>query len=140
MIWATLARMEPDRLGQLSGGQRDCLRLVLRHMSSKQIAAELKISPHTVDQRLKQAMRILGASSRVEAAQALAAAEGHQWLAYQSPDIARARRAASNPPATKRENHHAGQSAERIIVILAGLAILCAAVIIGLNALSDFTR
>lgn len=81
--------MESGRLGKLSEGQRRCLRLVLAHKSSKDIARELGISSHTVDQRLKSAMRILGATSRVEAAQTHARLElGHQPLVYQTPDIA----------------------------------------------------
>ena len=49
-----------DRVARLSAGQLDCLRLVDQHLSSKEIAAELKISPHTVDQRIRGALHILG--------------------------------------------------------------------------------
>jgi len=81
--------MERARLARLSEGQRDCLRLVLAHKSSKDIGRLLGISNHTVDQRLKAAMRILGAPSRVEAAQLHAALERtRQPLVYQMPDIA----------------------------------------------------
>lgn len=83
--------MDAERLGRLSDGQRTCLRMVLMHMSSKDIARELGISPHTVDQRLKASARILGVDSRVEAARLLARAEGgatYQPLVYQTPDIA----------------------------------------------------
>ncbi len=81
--------MDSDRLAKLSEGQRRCLRLVLAHKSSKDIARELGISSHTVDQRLKSAMRLLAASSRVEAAQIHAGLEGgYQPLVYQTPDIA----------------------------------------------------
>lgn len=80
--------MDSDRLGKLSEGQRRCLRLVLAHKSSKDIARELGISNHTVDQRLKAAMRTLGAGNRVEAAQIHAELErGYQPLVYQTPDI-----------------------------------------------------
>jgi hypothetical protein len=61
------------------------------HKSSKMIARELGISPHTVDQRLKVAMRKLEVASRREAATLLAHAEGRDIyppLVYQSPDIA----------------------------------------------------
>jgi len=60
-------------LDRLNGGQRDCLRLVLAHLNSKEIARELGVSPHTVDQRLRTAMRILNAQSRFEAARIFAA-------------------------------------------------------------------
>ena len=71
---------------KLNEGQRDCLRLVLGHLNSKEIARELGVSPHTVDQRLRTAMRILGASSRFEAARTFAAVDpepSYQPLIYQ---------------------------------------------------------
>ncbi|MGI8610813.1 MAG: sigma factor-like helix-turn-helix DNA-binding protein, partial [Sphingomicrobium sp.] len=49
-----------DRVARLSAGQLDCLRLVDQHLSSKEIAAELHISPHTVDQRIRGSLQILG--------------------------------------------------------------------------------
>ena len=92
--------MNTDRLGKLNDGQRACLRMVFMHMSSKDIARELGISPHTVDQRLKAAIQILGVDNRVEAARMLALAEGgraYQPLVYQSPDIAGPGSAAAIP-------------------------------------------
>lgn len=81
--------MDSGRIARLSEGQRECLRRVLAHKSSKDIARELGISNHTVDQRVKTAMRTLGARSRVEAAQMLARVEPpYQPLVYQPPDIA----------------------------------------------------
>ncbi|MFT5330989.1 MAG: DNA-binding CsgD family transcriptional regulator [Parasphingorhabdus sp.] len=73
-----------DRLNE---GQRACLRLVLAHLNSKEIARELDVSPHTVDQRLRTAMRILQAQSRFEAARIFAALDQdntYQPLIYQS--------------------------------------------------------
>jgi DNA-binding CsgD family transcriptional regulator len=60
----------------LNEGQKDCLRLVMQHFSSKEIARKLALSPHTVDKRLKLATAILGVSSRVDAARILAEVEG----------------------------------------------------------------
>jgi DNA-binding CsgD family transcriptional regulator len=79
-----------ERLARLTPGQRTCLRLVHQRLTSKDIARELEISPHTVDQRLRQAIEILGVSSRVEAARIFAAQEDgtYQSLIYQSPYIA----------------------------------------------------
>ena len=57
-----------DRLAHLTEGQIDCLRLVHRHLSSKEIAAELGISRHTVDQRIRRSLRILDLSHRRDAA------------------------------------------------------------------------
>lgn len=58
---------EPDGEGssaslvsQLSEGQIECLLLVDRHHNSKEIAAKLGISPHTVDQRIRRALEKLG--------------------------------------------------------------------------------
>src|SRR5688572_13309105 len=82
--------MGEDRVARLTEGQRACLRMVLQHMSSKDIARALDVSPHTVDQRLKVAIRTLGVASRVEAARMLAAVEDgepHQRLVHQRPDI-----------------------------------------------------
>lgn len=82
--------MDADSLAKVTEGQRACLRMVLLHMSSKDIARSLGISRHTVDQRLKLAMKTLGAASRVEAARTLAAMEGadeYQRLTYQASDI-----------------------------------------------------
>ena len=65
------AEIEPevaDRVAKLTEGQLDCLRLVDEHLSSKEIAVELGISPHTVDQRIFFAKEKLGAASRNEAA------------------------------------------------------------------------
>ena len=74
----------------LNEGQRECLRLVMTHMTSKEISRKLNISSHTVDQRLRDAMRIMGAGSRFEAARKFFEdTEGrpYQPLIYQSPDV-----------------------------------------------------
>ena len=65
---------EPDvieAIGQLTARERECLRLVDRHLSSKQIARELSISKHTVDAHLDKARRRLGIDDRFAAARAL---------------------------------------------------------------------
>jgi DNA-binding CsgD family transcriptional regulator len=79
-----------DTIAILKDGQKDCLRLVLHHYSSKEIARQLGISSHTVDQRLRLATRLLEASDRFEAARILATAEhgsdlsaAYQPLIYQ---------------------------------------------------------
>jgi DNA-binding CsgD family transcriptional regulator len=83
---------EPDpmtaRVAKLSQGQLDCLRLVDQHLSSKEIATELHISPHTVDQRVRQALAILGVERRTQAARIVAQHRGpYQRLIHQSPYI-----------------------------------------------------
>ncbi|MFN3592504.1 MAG: response regulator transcription factor [Thermaurantiacus sp.] len=48
---------------------------MLAHLTSKEIARELGISPHTVDGHLRGALQRLGLQSRIEAALLLAAVE-----------------------------------------------------------------
>jgi DNA-binding CsgD family transcriptional regulator len=84
-----------SRVARLSPGQLDCLRLVHEHLSSKEIATQLHISPHTVDQRIRGALQILGVERRSQAARlvsqhALADAPHstpHQRLIHQSPYV-----------------------------------------------------
>jgi DNA-binding CsgD family transcriptional regulator len=86
-----------QRVTALPEHQRVCLRMVLEHKSSKEIALELGISPHTVDQRVKSAMQTLGVGSRVAAARLLAEHEAlvYQPLVYQHLDLADASKAGS---------------------------------------------
>jgi len=82
--------MDEQRLNRLTDKQRDCLRLVYVHLSSKEIAPRLGVEPGTVDQYIKAAMRTLGVSERRHAAQMLAEHEARtcQPLVYQPLDIA----------------------------------------------------
>ena len=84
------------RVARLSPGQLDCLRLVNQHLSSKEIAAELNISPHTVDQRIRGALHTLGVERRSQAARLVARhspgepvphSTPHQRLIHQSPYV-----------------------------------------------------
>lgn len=59
----------------LTEGQIACLRLVVQHHTSKEIARKLGISPFTVDQRLDAARRKMNAASRKDAAKIFAALE-----------------------------------------------------------------
>ncbi|AHE53169.1 helix-turn-helix domain-containing protein [Sphingomonas sanxanigenens] len=89
--------LDPDPVARLTPGERDCLRLVLDHKPSKEIAIRLGIGPDAVDKRIKQAMRKLGVSTRVAAARLLADADAdaageapdrYQRLVYQSAALA----------------------------------------------------
>jgi DNA-binding CsgD family transcriptional regulator len=82
--------MASERCAQLTERQRACLRLVYRLKTSKEIALELGISRHTVDQRIKAALQTLGVATRNEAARLLAEQENGQYhrLVYQSLDVA----------------------------------------------------
>lgn len=68
--------MDADRLARLTDKQRQCLRLVYAHLTSKEIAPLLGIEPNSVDQHIKAAMRALGAADRRGAARMLAEYEG----------------------------------------------------------------
>jgi DNA-binding CsgD family transcriptional regulator len=71
------------RVSRLTSGQKICLGMVAEHLSSKEIAQRLGISSHTVDQRIRQALRTLGATHRKDAALLLARHEAarRRWLA-----------------------------------------------------------
>lgn len=63
--------MGSDRIAQLTPRERDCLRLVGRALSSKEIAIELGLSPFTVDEYIRSAVAKIGARNRREAARLL---------------------------------------------------------------------
>ena len=82
--------METEKIKKLTPAQSACLRLVLPHYTSKDIARQLGSSPHTVDNHIKAAMARLGASSRFDAARQLAEYESEverRALASQSSGI-----------------------------------------------------
>lgn len=77
-----------SRIARLSPGQLDCLRLVDQHLSSKEIAVELQISPHTVDQRIRGALQILGVDRRTHAARLVSShSVPYQRLIHQPPHL-----------------------------------------------------
>src|SRR5881628_3176931 len=88
----TQADLMAMRVARLTPGQLDCLRLVDQLLSSKEIATELQISSHTVDQRVRQALATLGVERRAQAARIVAQYAGpydgpYQRLIHQSPYI-----------------------------------------------------
>ena len=100
-----------DRVARLSPGQLDCLRLVDQHLSSKEIAAELGISPHTVDQRIRQALGILGVERRTQAARIVASHHGpYQRLIHQSPYIEQETGASQPEAAVSHQIRHADRA------------------------------
>jgi DNA-binding CsgD family transcriptional regulator len=118
----------PHDLECLSEGQRECLRLVMLHLSSKEIARTLGISPHTVDQRLRVAVRNLGVSSRFEAARLLAmhgdaeAADPYQPLIYQRPELPDAP-ANQQPPVYTATGSADASEADRMLELNATTAV-----------------
>jgi DNA-binding CsgD family transcriptional regulator len=66
------ARVGRARLEALTRRERDCLRLVLDRLSSKEIGRTLGISPTSVDTLVRRAREKLGVDDRYAAAQLLA--------------------------------------------------------------------
>ena len=76
-----------EPVSRLTEREKICLREWLRHKSAKEIAADLGISHHAVEKRLKMARTKLGATSSLEAARMLGEAEGYGQLVPQSPEL-----------------------------------------------------
>jgi DNA-binding CsgD family transcriptional regulator len=96
--------MNADRIERLTDKQRECLRMVYRHMETKEIARALGLSPDGVTQRIKTAMKTLGVDRRRDAARILAEAEGlspYPRHVYPSRDIASAPEPAMFAPSTE---------------------------------------
>jgi DNA-binding CsgD family transcriptional regulator len=102
-----------QRVARLTAGQLDCLRLVDQHLSSKEIGTELGISPHTVDQRVRQALAILGVERRAQAARMVARYSGpYQRLIHQSPYIEAQPAPAQSEAAVGTQIRHASRAGE----------------------------
>jgi DNA-binding CsgD family transcriptional regulator len=102
-----------ERISRLSSGQLDCLRLVDQLLSSKEIAAELKISPHTVDQRIRHALAILGVERRAHAARIVARYKGpYQRLIHQPPYIVGNAQPSHPQAAVSHQIRHADRAGE----------------------------
>ena len=76
-----------ESLSRLTEREKVCLRQWLQHKSAKEIAADLGISHHAVEKRLKMARTKLGATSSLKAARMLGEAEGYGQAVTQSPDL-----------------------------------------------------
>jgi DNA-binding CsgD family transcriptional regulator len=99
------------RVGRLTAGQLDCLKLVDQHLNSKEIAAELGISPHTVDQRIRQALAILRVERRTQAARIVSQYCGpYQRLIHQSPYIPHEPDSRQPDGAISNQIRHAGRA------------------------------
>ncbi|QIL03142.1 helix-turn-helix transcriptional regulator [Sphingomonas sinipercae] len=105
--------VEADRVRRLSPGQLECLRLVNEHLSSKEIAARLGISPHTVDQRIRGALQVLKVERRAQAARLVAQhGEPYQRLIHQSPHIEADGDPGEETRAVSNQIRHAGRAGE----------------------------
>ena len=65
--WDSVAESHDQRLARLTSGQIDCLAMVYQHHNSKEIAARLGISSHTVTSHVKKIYKKLAVHSRGEA-------------------------------------------------------------------------
>jgi DNA-binding CsgD family transcriptional regulator len=77
-------------IATLSAAQIETLRLVYAHKNSKEIARIMGVSSHTVDERIRVAMRKLSVDSRTKAALIVAnesAPTAYQPLMYQPSGI-----------------------------------------------------
>jgi DNA-binding CsgD family transcriptional regulator len=107
----TQADLTAMRVARLTPGQLDCLRLVDQLFSSKEIAAELRISPHTVDQRIRQALATLGVERRAQAARIVAQYSGpYQRLIHQSPYLEPASQIGHPEAAVSHQIRHADRA------------------------------
>lgn len=102
-----------NRVARLSAGQLECLRLVDQHLSSKEIAVELGISPHTVDQRIRGALQTLGVERRSQAARIVAKINGpYQRLIHQPPYVEPAQPGDHSDGAVSIQIRHADRAGE----------------------------
>jgi DNA-binding CsgD family transcriptional regulator len=135
--------MDSEQISRLTESQRTYLRLVLEHRSSKEIAQQYGISAHTVDKRIKEAMRILGVSTRIDAARILQSREtvsvspGKQ----ESPATADAQRERAIPlpfptPTRPENNMSLLQRAGWMVGLIIGLALATGFLLSGLSALA----
>jgi DNA-binding CsgD family transcriptional regulator len=106
-----------ESLSRLTEREKVCLRQWLEHKSAKEIAADLGISHHAVEKRLKMARTKLGATSSLNAARRLAEAEGYGQAVAQSPDLA-----------SKAHPLHPGSA--RLTVLGAAIMILVGALVL----------
>ena len=114
----TASGLDPaSPVARLSQGQIECLLLVDLHHNSKEIAARLGISPHTVDQRIRGALDKLGVDRRGEAARLVGSALSpedpiYQRLIHQSPHIDAAALARHQEGAVGNQIRHADRAGE----------------------------
>lgn len=105
---------------RLSEREKAVLRLLARGHDAKSAAQALGLSVHTVNERLRDARRSLGASSSRAAARALAQAEGGQEIRAEKIGVdAPAATAANMGP---RDRH--GRARRRTVLLLTGVALM----------------
>jgi len=132
-----------ERVARLTPGQLDCLRLVDQHLSSKEIATELGISPHTVDQRIRQSLHILGVERRAQAARIVAQCWGRDQCLNTGQRPASFRPSVPLPFATgsrRRNELGVGQRLFWIVTIAIGAAFSAGIYLAGLESLARLLK
>ena len=140
-----------DRLASLTAQERECLRLVNRHLSSKEIGRELGIAKASVDTYCNRARAKLGVRDRYAAARLLHAYEQDLGapvsLAAAAPLIAEPSapaREATPQPARREPSRHFIESIGplgRIGIIIAGAVLIALAfgmLLSGMQTLENF--
>ncbi len=86
MVVSTGLPPAPSRVYTLSERQRECLLLVAKRLTSKEIARRLGLSPSTVDNHIKAAVDKMGAANRGQAASIVAVEGGDGGARAGMPD------------------------------------------------------
>ena len=145
---AEVTSADPNRLTER---QRECLRLVHANFEAKEIAKALGLSPHTVNEHLRDARRILDASRSMEAARILVAYERDNspvpdpigvGAALPAPEGELAPQ--SEPPSTvaRRNRYQLGflVRTSLIVAIALGAVALTGALLVGAEAITHVFR
>lgn len=131
--------MDESRFGRLNERQKQCLRLYNAKFEAKEIAKRLNISPHTVNEHLRDARRILGVDRSIQAARMLGEYERDNRLGTEPIGVGRPAEvghakdgAPARSPASVRRNRYRLGPFDRLKIILAlafGAAALTGALI-----------
>lgn len=134
--------MARGTIEDLSERQKQCLRGIYNNLSAKEIGIELGLSPHTVNEHLRDARRVLGVARSMEAARMLVAAEGDNRIV---PDPIRVEIPPSSSDASEAyplgsaRNRYNLTILQRIGITLAiavGAVALAGALIVGADAIN----
>lgn len=122
--------IEPASASLLNERQKQCLRLVYDNLEAKEIAQRLSLSPHTVNEHLREARRLLGVSRSMQAARILVDLEGHERLVPKPLGVAADEGPTDDgiepedaPPAPVRGNRYELSGLRRLGIVM-GLALV----------------
>ena len=113
-------------IGRLTENEKECLRRRLTPQTAKEMALELRVSPHAVEKRLKMARTKLGLPSSLQAARLLAQVESQPLVPQASDLSANADRSQVSVPAGGMRRRWMGGITAMSILIAAALAFTLA--------------